>query len=154
MPRVSCMITIKNTQRKIKISSSTLKKNAQKILDILGYSDFDLGIWLTTNKTIQKYNRTYRKKDKPTDILSFPYHSDIKPGKRIPVKREEDKNLGDLIISLEYVKKDAIRWEQTFEHRMHILLVHGICHLLGYNHITDEDYKIMHKQEQKLLKKL
>ena len=148
------MIFIKNTQRKIKINTNQLKKNAQTILDALNYSDFDVGIWLTTNKTIQKYNRQYRKKDKPTDILSFAYHPDLKPGEQIKPKTEEDKNLGDLIIALEYVQKDAPRWGQTFNERMRVLLVHGICHLLGYDHETDKEYKVMHKKEQFLLEKL
>ena len=74
------MILIKNSQRKIKINQKRLKSNAQKILDVLGYGDYDLGIWLTTNKTIQKYNKTYRDKNKPTNILSFPYYPNLKPG--------------------------------------------------------------------------
>ncbi len=148
------MITIKNTQRKIAINIKQLKSDIHNILIILGYDDFDIGIWLTTNKTIQKYNKQYRSKDKPTDILSFPYHASLKAGEQIKPKTEEDKNLGDLIISLEYVKKDAQRLDTTFEHRMRVLLVHGICHLLGYDHIKDEDYKKMHRKELFLLKKL
>lgn len=148
------MILIKNRQRKIICDEKKLKVDVQKILDTLNYSNFDLGIWLTTNKTIQKYNKKYRKKDKPTDILSFPYHPTAKVGEHIKVKTEDDKNLGDLIISLEYVKKDAQQLGTTFEKRMQRLLVHGICHLLGYDHIKDEDYKVMYKKELFLLKKL
>ncbi|MEX0940265.1 MAG: rRNA maturation RNase YbeY [Candidatus Babeliales bacterium] len=148
------MITIRNTQRKIQINEKKIRENVQQILDILDYSDFDIGIWLTTNKTIQAYNRDYRNKDKPTDILSFPFYPDLKPPKRIYPKNEDEKNLGDIIISLEYVKKDAQRLGISFEKRIQILLVHGICHLLGYDHQTDDDYKIMRKKEAFLLKKL
>ena len=148
------MITIRNTQRKIKINSAQLKKDAQTILDALDYSDFDLGILITTDKTIHKYNREYRDKDKPTDILSFPYHTELKAGQRIKVKSEEDKNLGDLIIAPEYVMHDLPKWNTTFEKHLQRLLVHGICHLLGYDHIEDADYKIMHKKEMVLLKKI
>lgn len=148
------MILIRNSQRKIKVSENKIKKYAQICLDHLGYSDFDLGIWLTTNATIKNYNREYRNKDKATDILSFPFHQ-LKPGQRIKPKAAEDKNLGDIIISLEFVKKDAPkRWGQTFEERMPILIVHGICHLLGYDHESDADYKVMHKKETGLLKKI
>ncbi len=148
------MITIKNTQRKIKIDTKKLIKDVQVILSALDYSDFDLGIWLTTNKTIRQYNKTYRKKDKATDILSFSYHSELQPGDRIQALDNEDKNLGDLIISLEYVAADAKKLNTTFEKRMQRLLVHGICHLLGYDHEVDEDYKIMYKLEMQLLKKI
>lgn len=148
------VIALKNSVRKIKINEKKLIAQAEKILYILKYTDFDLGILLTTNKTIRTYNKQYRGKDKPTDILSFSYHPDLKAGQRIKPKTEEDKNLGDLIISLEYVQKDAQKWEQTFEQRMQILLVHGICHLLGYDHEKDEEYEVMHKKEQEILKQL
>lgn len=128
--------------------------DAQKILDHLKYSDFDLGVLLTTNKTIHSYNKQFRHKDKPTDILSFAYHNELKAGQRIKAKSEEDKNLGDLIISLEYVQRDAKKNKQTLEYRMEILLVHGICHLLGHDHEKDEEYVVMDAQEQKLLKLL
>lgn len=148
------MILIKNSQRSIAIDVGQLKKDAQIILDALKYSDFDLGIWLTTNRTIHKYNRDYRHKDKPTDILSFPFYPDLQAGKRIVTSTDEDKNLGDLIISLEYVQAEAKKLGVTFEQRMKRLLVHGICHLLGYDHIKDEDYKVMYRKEMALLKKL
>jgi len=148
------MITIRNTQRKIKIDINQLKEDAQTILKELGYSDFDLGIWLTSNKMIHKYNKEYRHKDKPTDVLSFPYHTELKAGERIKVTTEEDKNVGDLIIAPEYVMHDLPKWNTTFDKHMQRLLVHGICHLLGYDHIEDADYKIMHRKEMALLKKL
>lgn len=148
------MILIKNSQRKIKINTSLIKADMQKILNLINYPDYEISILLTTNKTIQKYNRDFRHKDKPTDILSFPYHPELKPGQQILPNMEDDKNLGDLIISLEYVQKDAVNYNQTFEERLKVLLVHGVCHLLGHDHETDEDYKIMQKQEKFLLKNL
>lgn len=145
------MITITQSDLEQPYDDTSLKQDAQTILDALGYTDFDLGILLTDNKTIQEYNRAYRHYDKPTDILSFAYHPDLKAGEQIVVRDEEDKNLGDLIISLEYVKADAPQWQQTFEQRMRVLLVHGICHLRGYDHIEDEDYVVMYKEEDRLL---
>ena len=64
----------------------------------------------------------------------------------------EDKNLGDLIISLEYVQKDAPKtWDRTFDDHMIALIAHGIAHLLGYDHIIDKDFAVMLKVEKKLL---
>lgn len=148
------MISIKNTQRKITVDLIALKHDAQTVLDALKYPDFDLGIWLTNNKTIHEYNLAYRHKDKPTDILSFPNYPTLKPKQRIKITEDDDKNLGDLIISPEYVLADLPRWGKSFEQRMKILLVHGICHLLGYDHETDEEYKVMHRKELALLKLL
>jgi probable rRNA maturation factor len=148
------MIFIKNTLRTTTLDIDALITDAQVILDALQYSDYDVGIWLTTNKTIQKYNLLYRDKDKPTDILSFPFYPHLKAGEKITAHTQDEKNLGDIIISLEYVKKAAQELGVTFENRMKVLLVHGICHLLGYDHIEDADYAIMKKKEQSLLKKI
>lgn len=153
------MISIKNSQRTININVHQLRSDAHCLLEILGYKDFDLGIWITTNKTIRYYNATYRHKDKPTDILSFPFHPELQPGQKIKIDSDDDKNLGDIIISAEYVvnflkKQDAIYSQSTFDARMRVLLVHGICHLLGYDHITDEQFAQMQRKEKFLLKKL
>ncbi len=148
------MITIKNTQKKVELDKKKVQADVQKILDILKYSDFDIGIWFTGNKTIQKYNQTYRSKNVPTDILSFPNYPSLKPGERIKAQTEDDRNLGDLILSLEYVQKDAQRLNISFEDRLKELLVHGMCHLLGYDHIEDKDYKRMRAKEVYLLKHL
>jgi probable rRNA maturation factor len=148
------MITLINRTRKIPINNKWVKSTIQAILNILQYPDFDIGILLTTNRTIRHYNQTYRHKNKPTDILSFSYHPTLKPGERIITKSDEDKNLGDLILSLEYILKDAQKNGISLEDRLKILLVHGICHLLGYDHGTDADWNSMRKQEALILNKL
>jgi len=147
------MITLLNNQ-KIPVNKEQLKKDAQRILAYLDYPDFDLGIMLADNTTIHEYNKKYRNKDKPTDILSFPFHDKLKAGERIIAQTDAEKNLGDIIISPEYVQEDLPRWNQSFDKRMRTLLVHGICHLLGYDHIKDEDYEVMQKKEEELLKQL
>lgn len=146
------MITIKNSQRSIPFSTKIFKQKAEKILKYLQYSDFDLGIWLTTDTTIRKYNKLYRKKDKATDVLSFPYHTNLQAGERIVASVPEDKNIGDIIISIPYVYQNKHHLEGTFEQRMDRMLVHGICHLLGYDHIEDNDFEQMQKLENKLIR--
>lgn len=148
------MISLKNSQRKIKINVHQLQADAQRLLNILGYDDFDLGIWITTNTTIRHYNKTYRHKDKPTDILSFPFHPELQPGQKIKTRSDDDKNLGDIIISAEYVMDFIQKSGETLETRLQILLIHGVCHLLGYDHITDEQFAQMQRKEKFLLKKL
>lgn len=148
--RMYKMITIKNTQRTQAIDVKKVKQSATVILQELGYQDFDLGIWFTTNKTIRYYNKTYRDKDKATDILSFAYHT-LEPGKRPKVKDEEDKNLGDLIISPSFI---VSQYNISLQERIDTLLIHGVCHLLGYTHYDPENDKIMSRLEKKLAKKL
>src|SRR3990170_2082477 len=141
------MIFVRNSQRKIFVDVKKMERDTHTILSALKYEEFDLGIWLTANATIKRYNARYRGKNKVTDILSFSYHPTLKAGKRITSKTDEDKNLGDLIIAPEHVLNDAKKLGTSFEKRMQVLLVHGICHLLGYDHVKDEDYKVMHRKE-------
>jgi rRNA maturation RNase YbeY len=148
------MIILKNSQRAIPIDKQQVVSEVQTILDIIKYSNFDIGILITTNKTIRSYNKQYRQQDKPTDILSFPFYPELQAGKRIKVLSEEEKNLGDLIVSAAYVQKDAQKYGITFEERLRVLLVHGICHLLGYDHIDDADFRRMRAKEAFILKKL
>jgi probable rRNA maturation factor len=145
------MVNIQNKQRKFDIKSYKIEQKLNFLLDALGYKKYDIGLLITTNKTIASYNQTYRQKDKPTDILSFPYHPHLKAGDKIVVNQAEDKNLGDMIISLEYVEKDAKNLGVKLLDRIDVLLVHGICHLLGYDHIIDADYLVMKEEEERLL---
>ena len=146
------MITIRNSQRKVAVNQMKLRRDAEKILHILDYSEFDLGIWITNNSTIKRYNKNFRNINKATDILSFPFYPELKPGKRIKAASDEEKNLGDIIISAEYLF--AQYQADGFENRLQRILVHGICHLLAYDHKTDTEFKIMNKLEKHLLLKL
>lgn len=148
------MIALRNTQRTVPIDIVAFSRDAQSMLDALDYGDYDLGIWITNDKTIRTYNRLYRHKDVATDILSFAYHSTLKAGQRIKPKDPEDKNLGDLIISAPYVAARLTEYGTTLPKRLRILLAHGICHLLGYDHIEDTDWRKMRAKESYLLKKV
>ncbi len=152
------MIYIKNTQRKYKLDIPKIKKSIELILKLLKYRDFDISLWLTNDATIKIYNRDYRGKDKATDVLSFPYQ-DVEAGKRIKKGSPEDQNLGDLIISVEYVDNQFQKGTVTnlganLEKHLIKLIVHGICHLLGYDHIEDKDWVRMRAKEGWLLKRL
>ncbi len=146
------MITIINTQE-ILVNTTWLESLVMHILTQLEYQDYDIGIVLTTNKDIQNYNETYRKKEGPTDILSFSYH-ELEPGQRIEALTEEDKNLGDLILAPEYIKAFTDKEGISFEHRLMILVIHGMCHLLGYDHEKDTDYEIMQAKEKALIESI
>lgn len=148
------MITLKITQKKITLNRAAILHDLQEILKILKYEQYDLGVWFTNDATIRTYNRDYRHKDKPTDVLSFPFHPELKAGERIMLTTPDDANLGDLIISAEYVARDAQKLGVPFEEHLRLILVHGICHLLGYDHIIDADFRRMRAKEVMILKKL
>ncbi len=148
------MILIKNTQKSIPINTRQVRRWAQTILDELDYKEFDLNIWFCAPRTIARFNEQYRTKKGPTDVLSFPFYPNLKAGQRIKATDPEDKVLGDLIIAPAIVGRDAKTYGVDPQDRLKLILVHGMLHLLGYDHITDADYKVMHRQELKLLKNL
>ena len=102
-----------------------LKKKAMQILKLLNQNKSDLSLVLVGNREIRKLNARYRKIDEPTDVLSFPLGDKLPSGMTI---------LGDVIISVEQAKKQAIEENKRLEAKVETLLIHGILHLLGYDH--------------------
>ena len=148
------MVNINNEECTTSLNMQQFEHDAQKILTLMGYSDFDLGILLTDNQAIQCFNRDFRSKDEPTDILSFPFHPDLEAGQIIIAETEDDKNIGDLIISLEYIKELCEQENITINEHLRTLLCHGICHLLGYDHYTEQTDKVMKEKESWLAARL
>jgi len=147
------MIVIKNTQRSYHIDAPKLKKQVAIVLNAIGYPEYDLTLWFTTNATIRRYNRQFRGKDKETDVISFPYYETTTPG-LLPKHSSEEPILGDIMLSPAYVVQHEHTWQETFEERILLLIVHSICHLVGYDHETDADDMRMQTEEQRLLRLL
>ena len=148
------MISIINEELITQLNTQEFEQDAQLIMTLMGYADFDLRILLTDNQAIQCFNNDFRSKDEPTDILSFPFHTELAAGQPIMVATEDDKNLGDLIISLEYIKDLCEEENKTINEHLRTLLCHGICHLLGYDHYTESTDKVMKEKETWLAAKL
>ena len=112
-------------------------------------------IILTTPENIRKINKEYRNVDKATDVLSFPIFEKDELSQKL---QENDFTyedmLGDIMISMERVKEQAQEYEHSFEREFSYMLVHGFYHLMGYDHIQEEDKKIMRPKEEKILKDL
>ena len=127
---------LKNTDLFInKILKSFPKKyqfNGKKVI---------LTVLLSNNKKIKQLNKKFRKKDKPTDILSFPY------GKKI------SKNivyLGDIIISYDFINKPKSINISQFKDKLAKIFIHGFLHLVGFDHIKVSEFKKMNKEELKI----
>ena len=112
-------------------------------------------ITFTTPEEIRKINKKYRKIDKATDVLSFPMFEKAELDEKIKNKDflYEDV-LGDVIISIDKVKEQAEEYGHNFERELSYMLVHGFYHLMGYDHIEEEDKKIMRPKEEKILNEL
>ena len=126
--------------------SRKLKRIANKILALLKQEDVELSVALVGNAEIRKLNAQFRRKDYPTDVLSFPAEGGITGGARL---------LGDVVISVGKAKQQAREQRRTLDQEMVTLLIHGIVHLLGYDHERSaRDARIMTRLEKKIYRAL
>ena len=112
-------------------------------------------VTLTNPENIRKINKEYRNIDRATDVLSFPMFEKEELDEKIKNNDFEHQDvLGDLIISIEKVKEQAEEYGHSFERELSYMVVHGFYHLMGYDHIKEEDKKIMRPKEEKILNDL
>ena len=117
--------------------------------------DLDIYITLTNNEEIHIINKEYRNVDRPTDVLSFPMYE----REEIPKLREEkvddtEEILGDIIISIPKIKEQAEEYGHSYERELAYLTTHGMLHLLGYDHIIEEEKVVMREHEEAVLTEL
>lgn len=138
-------ITIENLQRRQKISKIPLRKVARKILSVSGCPDAQLSILIVDDAQIQEINRDYLGKDRPTNVISFAMQEGEGGGVQPDL-------LGDVVISAETAARDAEEANTSFESELYFLLLHGILHLLGYDHErgTRQDAERMEAREREV----
>lgn len=120
------------------ISSRALRDNTDKA---------ELTVRLVTSKVIQKLNNTYRKQDKPTNVLSFPAAIPAEVALEYPL-------LGDIIICPEVLVQESVSMNKSLKAHWSLILIHGVLHLLGYDHIKDDEAAIMQAKEIEILAEL
>lgn len=107
---------------------------------------YEISLSLVTTEEIRKLNKQFRNKDQATDVLSFPTDDRFQP--------EEEKMLGDIVISTEAVIEQAKEYNHSLERELAYLFLHGLLHLLGYDHLVEEEKKEMRKVEEEILNQL
>tara|TARA_B100001173_G_scaffold89136_1_gene76619 strand:+ start:359 stop:820 length:462 start_codon:yes stop_codon:yes gene_type:complete len=101
-----------------------------------------LTVLLSNNKNIKKLNKNFRNKNKPTDILSFPFSKKN--------KISEQTYIGDIIISYNYINKPRYQNLKSFKKKLIKIFIHGFLHLIGFDHTKEKDYKKMLRQEEQI----
>jgi probable rRNA maturation factor len=111
----------------------------------------ELGIILESDQEIQKLNKQFRFKDRPTNVLSFPLH-ELKPGQDIEnISQDDHIYLGDIILAYETFMQEIVLQAKPFINHFTHLLIHSTLHLLGYDHENDEEADIMEALEVEIL---
>jgi probable rRNA maturation factor len=140
-------IQIQNRQRGIKPDLKSLKQTLGGIAVFLGIEDKELSILLVNDKRIAQLNRKYRHRPEPTDVLAFAMQEGGYP-------EFSHQILGDVVISVETAQRQAQESRHSLTKELQILIIHGILHLLGYDHQKPVEAERMHLQERRLIKYL
>ena len=135
-----------------KISEDEILENVVKtVLEMEGVKkNVNVYITLTDNANIQVINAEHRNIDKPTDVLSFPMF-EREEIEGLKVEDDQEDILGDIIVSLEKVKEQAEEYGHSFKRELAYLVTHGMLHLLGYDHMIEEEKVVMRKREEEIL---
>ena len=128
-----------------KALNNKLNKIVSTILDQEKMSDCVINLRLLNDKEMKKLNMQFRQKNKTTNVLSF-LNEDVSV--------KQTKNIGDIAISVEYVKAEAKKEGKTFDDHIIHMLAHGVYHILGYDHENNENAVIMENKEIHTLKKI
>lgn len=142
------MIHLKvKTSDERQVDREGLIQAAQTVLDTLNQNEgLELSIILTNNKQLRLFNQRFRGIDEPTDVLAFPMNQvDPDSGKLY---------LGDILISIEQAKAQAEKHKNTLNQELQLLVVHGILHLLGYDHIDPTGKAKMWDIQGKILQRI
>jgi probable rRNA maturation factor len=129
-----------------KFPSRKLKAIALKLLELVKQDKAELSLALVGDAEIQKLNAKFRQKNYPTDVLSFPAEDSLPGAVRL---------LGDVIISVDKARQQARERRRTLDEEMATLLIHGVLHLLGYDHERSaKDARIMERLEKQVYRAL
>lgn len=152
---------ILSRQRSVRVARRPLEQFLQRMVNELGLSSADVTICLVSEAEIGRMNETFRKKAGPTDVLSFPAAGRGKytllPRTRIAGRRKQrdrraSRFLGDIAISPAVAKRNARTYRRSLTDELRVLMLHGVLHLMGYDHETDSGE--MDRVERRLRRRL
>jgi probable rRNA maturation factor len=128
------------------IDGAWVRELSEAICAALALEDVSISVILTDDDCIRSVNNQYRAKDRPTDVISFAYREDP-----FPEAETEMEELGDIYLSLERAAEQAVEYEVTLKEEVKRLLIHGILHLIGYDHERSaEDEETMRAKEEEV----
>ncbi|XP_054767658.1 endoribonuclease YbeY-like [Lytechinus pictus] len=143
-------IIVRNFQKSVAFNLEKMRTDLKALRRILRAERFDVSVICVEDKDIREMNRIYRATDEPTDVLAFPAHENLKPG-RLPDPWSDLADLGDMFLGMQYIERDCAKHNSNIDDVLPVIVTHGLCHLIGYNHKSQEQWKMMYDQELQIL---
>lgn len=141
-------ILLTNNQSQYPVDTAQFQSQIGQVLERLGETRCELSLLLTGDAEIRRLNKSYRNLDQATDVLSFPQDEEA-------VNESGDTLLGDVVISVETAARQAEEHHLSFNEELILLAIHGILHLLGYDHErSPQDARVMKDKTQAMFETL
>lgn len=134
------------------VSRGLVRRWAERMLRCLHLSRAELSISITDDREIRELNRVFRHRDRATDVLAFAMREGDPAGAPLerPGKANDVEVLGDVVVSVETARRQARRQERPLAAEMRMLLAHGLLHLIGYDHQTEREERVMTAETERL----
>lgn len=142
------MIEYRNEVRRSGVDARALKSVARRLLQAVDEEHATLSLTLVDDAAIQQINREQRGKDAPTDVLSFPAYDPGDLDARTHAHAGDP--IGDVVISIDTARRQAADYDGTLQNEVYRLLIHGILHVLGHDHMEPEERATMEAEERRL----
>lgn len=150
MKKPKILVNLKTYQRRWQIDPAAVQRYLQKAWNTLSgtikispFTQTEISVVFLNQQQMQKYNKEYRKKDYPTDVLSFPVNE---------ITEEKCHYLGDILLCVDKAWENAKTTGHSIDRELQVLMLHGVLHLLGYDH--ERDHGEMDELEEKLRKRI
>jgi len=137
-------VYLANATRKTGLDFATLERTAERLLAAAGEAGSSVSLSFVRDPAIRALNREHRGKDAPTDVLSFPL---VEPG---DAYAGAERLLGDIVISIDTARRQAAAYDAPLEREVERLLIHGLLHLLGHDHMEAGERARMEAEERRL----
>jgi probable rRNA maturation factor len=137
-------VYLSNATRKTGLDFDAIERTVAKLLAAIDESDSSISISFVRDPKIRELNRTFRDKDAPTDVLSFPL---VEPG---DAYAGAERLLGDIVISIDTARRQAADYDAPLDREVQRLLIHGVLHLLGHDHLEPGERARMEAEERRL----
>lgn len=131
----------RNEVRGSGVDARALKATMRTLLDAVDEPESTISVTIVNDDAIRAINREHRGKDKPTDVLSFPLE---------PEPFSQERLLGDIVISIDTARRQAADYDAPVQREINRLLIHGLLHVLGHDHMEPEERDEMEREERRL----
>ncbi|MEO6835990.1 MAG: rRNA maturation RNase YbeY, partial [Candidatus Tumulicola sp.] len=143
-------IYYRNDVRKSGVDGRALVATAKRLLAAAGEGSSSLSLTLVADRAIRAINFEHRGKDAATDVLSFPMTTLREPATAARIGPKPERMLGDVVISIDTARRQAADYDATLQNELYRLLIHGVAHVLGHDHMEAAERRAMESEERRL----